>query len=455
MLKPKLSSKLAVLLIATTSIGANAEITQDARNRCFNDNAADKTVTFVFDNNLWNVDDVTSVNVCGSFNSWKVKDAYLMTYDSTADAWTLTLPYSDVKIPGNSGQPEFKFVTNGGDWQSGEGKSFIPDGYVFMTSDKNNIVVFDSDDFDIIKANSEIAGKIKSLDEFDLDTPEGRAAISNFRLVPGTRALYRCYHPYKWSRPNMETEPVRIDLVQKLSAEKGINSDICLSGDESGKLTSYTVNGVVYQEAIPDYYKTIIENNRVLNVGTANGSTPSYNYVYYTPTSSKFGQWIKETVDFIISDESLAPYSIHCRLGTDRTGVFCGVLAALCGASWPEIAADYQSTNQMGILEFRDYHLLQHSFQTLLGFDDINQVDNLGEALAQYFIGKGFLSQADIDALVAKIGDNGDSGISESLADDSSAAPTFYNLQGIIVNEPSNGLFVKRQGNSAKLVFIK
>ena len=112
---------------------------------------------------------------------------------------------------------------------------------------------------------------------------------------------------------------------------------------------------------------------------------------------------MKQIVEFIIADDTPAPFQIHCRLGTDRTGVFCAVLAALCGASWDDITADYQATNNMQIQEFRDWHLLAYTFRQLLNVYDVSTVENLKETLSNYFINGGYLTQRQIDILKAKL----------------------------------------------------
>lgn len=423
----------------------SAEISDRARTRGYHESVSKKTITFVFDNTLWKAGNVSSVDVRGSFNNWSKNNDFVMSYDNTENCWTVTLPVSKVRIPGNSGQPEYKFVVNGSNWLSGYGRSFIPEGYVFMTSDRNNIVVFNDDDFDQIKANSSMANKVKTVSDFDLTTNEGMEEISNFRLVPGTSRLFRCYHPFKWSRPQFDTEPIRISAVQKLSEEKGVLSDICLSGDDTNSLSSYTVSGKNYQESVPYYYQSMINGGNVLYVGTANGHTPSYNEVYYNSTGERLRQWIKETVDFI--NQSPAPFSVHCRLGTDRTGVFCGILAALCGASWQEIAADYQLTNRMCIQEFRDYHLLQYSFQKMLGVESISEVGDVGSAMTDYFVSNGTLSTDEIEALRGKLGSSL-SAVEELAVNEEMEVPAeYYNLQGVRVDNPSNGIYICRRGS--------
>lgn len=432
---------------------AGASISDRARARCFHESTTNKTITFVFDNALWKAGTVNSVDVRGSFTGWSKSNEFVMSYDSAESCWTVTVPYSSVRIPGNSGQPEFKFVINGSNWLSGYGKSFIPEGYVFMTSDRNNIVVFADDDFERIKANSKTADTVRKASEFDLTGRDGREEISNFRLVPGTTSLFRCYHPFKWSREKYDSEPLRIDYVKQLSADEGIRSDICLSGDDTRSLTSYTVSGTSYRESIPDYYQGIIDAGNVLYVGTANGHTPSYNEVYYNSTGERLGQWMKETADFI--NRSPAPYSIHCRLGTDRTGVFCGLFAALCGATWEEIAEDYQKSNRMGIQEFRDYHLLQYSFQKILGVDDISQVDDLPRGIADYFINSGYLTNDDIDGVRNRLGSSLATGIEATVSDGADTPEIWYTLQGVRVTTPGHGVYICHKGSKTKKVLVK
>lgn len=437
---------LASLSLATTATHALNPSAED-RARGFSDNPADKSVTFIFDNNLWKVSNLSKVEVRGSFNGWGSDSKFQMTYDSEGNVWTVTVSYPDVKIPGNSGQPEFKFVTNGSSYQDGGSRSFIPEGYIFKNGDRNNIVVFDDDDFDTIKANSAIANQVKSVSDFDLTTRTGQEEVSNFRLVPGTSALFRAYHPYKITKTSNPTEPVRMDYLTRLAVEEGIKSDICLSEKEENNLQSFTISGTRFTETIAPYYREIIDKGQVLYVGTANGSTPSYNEVYYNSTGTKFAAWVQEIVSFINSSRSEAPYMIHCRLGTDRTGMFCGILAALCGATWDEIAADYQLSNRMGIQEFRDYHLLQYSFQKMLGVEDISQVPDVSAAVTSYFVDKGILTSGEIAMLKEKIGEETSSVISvdADFAADATHVET-YTIDGKKVSGDNltPGIYIRR-----------
>lgn len=45
-------------------------------------------------------------------------------------------------------------------------------------------------------------------------------------------------------------------------------------------------------------------------------------------------------------------------------------------------------------------------------------------------------------------------GVSDITVDDAAAA-TYYNLQGIRVAEPSNGLYIKAAGNTVTKVYVK
>ncbi len=47
------------------------------------------------------------------------------------------------------------------------------------------------------------------------------------------------------------------------------------------------------------------------------------------------------------------------------------------------------------------------------------------------------------------------SGIEETVVSDENAPVVYYNLQGVRVENPSNGLYIKRQGNKATKVLVK
>ena len=90
--------------------------------------------------------------------------------------------------------------------------------------------------------------------------------------------------------------------------------------------------------------------------------------------------------------------SIHCRLGTDRTGVFCAVIAAICGAEWEDIAKDYAESSEMGIGDYRDPLLLKYSLDKLVGCD-VSEVEDLQSAIIRHFTENGILTADEITRL--------------------------------------------------------
>lgn len=343
-------------------------------------------VAFVFDQAAYKFESVSKVYLEGSFNGWLkgTDDSWLLSPSSNPKIWTLTRDAADIRIPGNSGYPEFKFYVIVKDPkfpQEPNAISTVP-GFQMAT---NNLVLFPGDAPEEIAQNVVIANTLKTLDQFDLSDPAQVALISNVRQVPGTPALYRGYHPFKKSRGQYDTEEPRIALVKEALEKNGIKSVITLSGEEKAG------GG----ESVSAYQQAIIAAGNQLYVNS------SYNTVYYHSAEADFGNSVQTVVRFINSHPG--PYYIHCRLGTDRTGTFSAVLAALCGTSWKDIAEDYQKTNLMGIKEFRDYHLLQYSFEKMLG-KRMSEVGDLKAELSAYFIAGGYLTRADIDALNVKLG---------------------------------------------------
>jgi len=260
-----------------------------------------------------------------------------------------------------------------------EDASFVPEGYIFHTCDANLIVIFQNEDITDIINESNIAGTIKHLLDFDLTTREGKEEISNFRLVPGTKKLFRSFHPYYSTGKrniNYDTEKTRITLVQELATAEGFKSDINLTEDCSKYvgMEMEWYDGTTSTVTIPKYYQDIMNADSVCHVQSSSKIQPSYDYVYNKPRDPLFYEWIQMIVEFIIDDAHDAPFEIHCAIGTDRTGVFSAMLGALCGATWKEVSDDYQKTNRMCIKEYRSKALLAQSFQRLL---DVNDIKNL------------------------------------------------------------------------------
>lgn len=384
---------------------AKADPLASARKQCYFEDVEAGTITFVFDSTQWKIKNIKKVEIRGSFNDWKETEGYSLSRCDTAKVlpyWFLTVPYEKIKLPGNCGQPEYKFVVNGS-WK--DVPSWLPAGYKFAGNDVNQIIVFSTDDIEEIRAKSAFAAKKKKLSDFDLTTEQGKEDISNVRIVPGTTKLIRCYHPFKYTDKNRNnTEFKRVDLVKEYFESYGIKSDICLSENEEGNLVSCTFDGEKRKESISAYYQGIIDNGKVLYVGVKTGTgTPKYETCYSDPAGEKVGSWVGEVIDFIASDATSAPYGIHCRLGTDRTGFFCAIIAALCGADMNAVLADYQRSNNMGIKEYRDSKKMKFTLEMMLGVDDLASVADLGSAIKSVLVNKGYTTNEKVQKMLEKL----------------------------------------------------
>lgn len=381
-----------LFIVASVAYAASSKDSVSDLNklRCSYFNPEDSTVCFVLDTAVWGLSDAKDVRVAGTFNSWKAATpGYALMFE--AGSWVLCLPWDSVSLPGNCGRPEYKFVVDG---KYLDPPAFVPQGWRFDNAQPCMVVAKDENDVKAISKANKKASKIKALIDFKLPSAKSKSQISNFRRVPGTAYLYRTYHPFKASRTDNSTELFRLKYAVELATAAGIASDICLSGDETDSLKSYMINRYEMIESIPDYYRGIIEKGNVLYLGDGY-EIPDYNVVYYGSDTQVFNRWIKDLVSFIIDEKHPVPMSIHCRLGTDRTGVFCAVLAALCGASWDEISKDYAASSDMGIGEYRDPLLLKYSLDNMLQCD-VSEVEDLQAVMSKHFVDKGVLTADDI-----------------------------------------------------------
>lgn len=351
-----------------------------------------KKIVFVFDPSLNRIASPDQVFVTGSFNGWtKSKSSVWECEKVKKNLWTLECDAEEVKIPGNSGFPEFKFNVIAFEKYTETvcGKELHRERKVTKETNAvsripgfqmggNNLILFPGDDPAVVVENLKVANKVLKKKNFDLNNEADRMRLTNIRVVPGTSKLYRGYHPFEKSRGQFNTENVRMELIPEIMEQRGILSIITLCGDDgNGKKVPAYVHGI-----------RMMGNHGIFNT--------QYNTVYYKSNTSDFGNLIRDIVVFINSHPG--PYYVHCRLGTDRTGVVSGILAALCGASWEEIAADYQKSNEMGIKEFRDYRLLQFSFERILN-KSMDEVKDLQAEMSAYFIKKGYLTAEQISTM--------------------------------------------------------
>lgn len=387
------------------------------------------------DKALWGVGKKRAVYVHGSFNSWTHEGSNEFKMKDAGSFYYLEAPRTKLTALGNSGHPEYKFVVNE-EYQNNYDKTFIPEPYVFHTSDENLIIIYDDENLSDIQACSETASIWKALSDWDLDDPAEVRKFANFRKVPGTTNLYRSWHPYKCKTHKSgifktetngkgyfirATEPVRHQKVIALYEANGIKTDICLSEDETSNLQTWDVgtdvakndnvqdSGTDYTESIPEYYQSLLDAGNVLHMTFTNSENEEevmqYKYIYQADYNEKYLNDALQCIIDFIKEGHPAPYGIHCRLGNDRTGYYCAVISGLCGASWAEIAEDYQKSNYTYLGEYRDQRLLKQVFEKQFNITDITNYTGteFKAAMYSYYTTNSELqvSEDDLNALVA------------------------------------------------------
>jgi hypothetical protein len=256
---------------------------------------------------------------------------------------------------------------------------------------RNNLLFFPDDGADALVRTARhalTAARIKGLDDFDLSTADGRMAISNFRPVPSSDTLFRSYHPYKKSFRQFETEETRSRIVNELMAAHRISSVICLCGDEPLEES--------FGERISSYQRELIAAGNQLYTDT------SYEQAYFASAGPAFGAVFAGIVRFINSHPG--PYLVHCRLGSDRTGVVSALLSILAGASWEAVAEDYEKTANMGIGEVRDRRLLRYSLDRIVASGAGLSGSSLRDAIVGHFTEGGFLTVSEIEEVSRRLG---------------------------------------------------
>lgn len=361
----------------------------------------DDSITFVFDlaTNKENMDlnlkkgaVITQLSVLGSFNGWKSPEKWVLNKTKDGEYWVLTRKISEINIPGNSGHPEFKFYAEGEYEKNGSknpteawfaAPAQVPDGYKFsdqFAGENNYLVIFPGEDTAAIAKDNLQAITVKK--EFANDED-----LTNFREVRtgtlGKGKLFRTYHPYIKSKKS-ESETIRLQKIQAMMEANGIKSIINLSDAENELKGS----------RVPKYYGDIIANKNIVL------ATTGYNDCYYYSNNEKFVKLINDITKFIIISEP--PFLIHCRLGTDRTGVTTAFLEGFMGAKWSEIAKDYLRSNNVGMGEFRSEKLLKYSYENMLGIK-INDETVIEPEIVNYLKTRVKLTDDEISKLKDKL----------------------------------------------------
>ena len=159
----------------------------------------------------------------------------------------------------------------------------------------------------------------------DRDDYENDAVFANFRSVKCTGIregmLYRSASP-------CDNQHGRAPYVDKLIREKGVVYILDLA-DDNDKINGYISSG----DFDSPYFKELYDKGFVAPL--------SMNMDY---TSDRFREGLKKGFTAIAEKEG--PFLVQCTEGKDRTGYFCMLSEALCGASYEEIADDYMTTYQ-------------------------------------------------------------------------------------------------------------
>lgn len=340
-------------------------------------------IKFIFSKKLYsdqqlNNTNIKQVGVLGSFTAWN--ETWDLTKNSN-NLWTLETDLNKIAIPGNSGQPEFRFVIN--DNHTLDAPTDLPLSYKFYDdhgSGYKNIILFSNKQQNKIKTINQKINTYKT-------NYKSKNNLTNFRQVNlgniGANNLYRSYHPFKKSRPEHPLEDKRIAVLQNLIKKHKINSIINLSDTQIDIPKEF------------EYYKQLFDQNNIIY------TNQEYNYdiFYYITTDNNFKKLLTKIITFIIEQDP--PYLVHCRIGTDRTGVIIAILAAFMGADWQEIVTDYKQSNKLGIGEYRDEKLLGYACKRLLQDSLLNE--NLQEKITSYLKDEVQLEVATLEKLKAKL----------------------------------------------------
>ncbi len=210
--------------------------------------------------------------------------------------------------------------------------------------------------------------------------------FANFRAVAtgdiAPHTLYRSYSPIS----DHSQFGGRTRIVNSLMQREGIRTVLSLNMDE-GSLSQYLNTGIC------DYYRSLHDA----------GGISAIRIVGNDISAKEFREPLATHLRFMINHEG--PYLVHCAIGRDRTGFVIGLLEALMGAGYDEIAEDYAIT-------YRNYYnvkknsILDTYFKTYFddnivewtggkGYIDVHTTD-LKKAAENYLKNKLKLSEEEI-----------------------------------------------------------
>lgn len=375
---------LFTLLLAGLTLHA-VSFSEEAKRNCQQMDSVAGTVTIIFATDQAHfgipVDSIASLWVSGPVADFlDTLSGYRLDEVSEDSCLYHTFRCEELEKPGNSGQPEFVFFmikkdSTGGNVYGNTMQQakmdygiYFPNGHRYTTLLLPCGADYLTKDVRVLASRLDTAIEVWGVDQFDLTNPIDQHHISNFRLTPGTKNLYRSFHPYYPSCPQYETEPYRLYWVGELGRQAGIRSDISLTGNlESYDGSWYTCGDDSFQIVIPEYQRALIDSGNICYVGSHTGGNPSVATCYYHSDEEIFAQYMAQIITFIADTTHPMPMQIHCAIGADRTGMVCALIASLCGADWATICADYQATVNMKIQTYRHPNRLIYGIERMTG----------------------------------------------------------------------------------------
>lgn len=391
--------------------------------QCMDSEAGSVTLIFAVDQAHFAIpkDSILSVWVSGSINNLQdTATGYQLDQWSEDSCFYRTFSCAELEKPGNSGQPEFCFYVLKSDstdkniygydlkQEQMDKRLLCYNGIPYIMILMPCGASYFTTDLDELGRRCEEAKEIRPLADFDLSNPVDQHHIANFRQVPGTVNLYRSYHPYYPSNSKYDTEQQRLYWVAELGRQAGIRSDISLTGNLEGREGEwYVCGGDSFEIVIPDYQRALIDSGNICYVGQMLGRNPSVVDCYYRSNEVFLAQYIKEVVEFIADSSHPMPVQIHCAIGADRTGMICAVIAALCGADWLSVVADYEETGNMKVQTYRHANRLRYALTRMTGVDpDRCTSAQLAAAIRSHLVDTmGVLTHDQIDQMIIRLQD--------------------------------------------------
>lgn len=332
------------------------------------------------------------IYLVGSFTNWLVLEEFKMRKVDTQ--FIIEKDLDELKKIGNSGYIEYYF---GNKQKKLAFDTTYPKGYYFnnqANKDFNYLLlpndISPNEVEEIIEA-SENSFIIKNKPEDFKDYEE----LTNFRQINGgdlsQKKLFRSYHPAVKSRQEndelRDIELIRQQVLLDLLEKNEINTIINLSETEE-KLKNY-IDSMNF-----NYYKKLYIDNKIFNVPMA------YETVYFMSSENKsfnpdelgFQDGLKKIIKIIA--ENQGPYLVHCRLGSDRTGVVSAFLQLFMGSSKDIIKENYERTNNLGIGEYRSFKLLEFSLKSTFGENFYNNKEYIWRYLENLGLEREFIDNA-------------------------------------------------------------